>query len=295
VTPIRIRQLTPQAMGEATHVSSSVSLGRHRAAPVRNNPLVEISQAVSSNAGSVGRQAAVIAAASGLVLSVGMPAQAETANREANAVTAVTAAQAKAVEVSVPADVKLRFDRASVRSTAAPAVETAAPVRADEATAPANESAEVAAAPEAPSETAAVEPEPAAAAAPEEAAAPAPEPKPEPAAASAGNSSVAAAAYAGIGNPYVFGGTSPTAGWDCSGFVQWAYAQAGKNIPRTNQWSAMTPTSNPKPGDLVVQNGGSHVGIYVGNGQMISAMNPSDGTQLHSVSAMSVSGFYTLP
>jgi cell wall-associated NlpC family hydrolase len=236
----------------------------------------------------VGRQAAVIAAASGLLLSVGMPAEAESADREANALTAVTAAQAKNVEVSVPADVKLTFDRASVRSAAAPAVETAATVQS-------NETAEVAPGPEVATETADVAPERAAAATQEEVAAPAPEPKPEPAAVSAGNSSVAAAAYAGIGNPYVYGGTSPTAGWDCSGFVQWAYAQAGKSIPRTTQWSVMTPTSNPKPGDLVVQNGGSHVGIYVGNGQMISALSPSDGTQLHSVSAMSVSGYYTLP
>lgn len=108
-----------------------------------------------------------------------------------------------------------------------------------------------------------------------------------------GNQSIVSAAYAGIGHPYVWGGTSPS-GWDCSGFVQWAYAQAGKSIPRTNQWTAMTPTSTPKPGDLIVQNGGSHVGIYVGNGMEISALNPQQGTLLHPVSAMSVDGYYTL-
>lgn len=275
-------------------MSSSVSAGRHRAAPVRNNPLEVISQAVSSNAGSVGRQAAVIAAASGLVLSVGMPAEAGGADREANAPTAVTAAQPVSVEVSVPATVKLAFDRASVRSTAAPVVETAAQAS-ETVDAQATQAVEAAVAAEVATETVDVEVESEPATAQQDVAADAPEPKPEPAAASAGNSSVAAAAYAGVGNPYVYGGTSPTAGWDCSGFVQWAYAQAGKSIPRTNQWSVMTPTSSPKPGDLVVQNGGSHVGIYVGNGQMISAMNPSDGTRLHSVSAMSVSGYYTLP
>ncbi|MEH0110471.1 C40 family peptidase [Tersicoccus sp. MR15.9] len=108
-----------------------------------------------------------------------------------------------------------------------------------------------------------------------------------------GNQSIVSAAYAGIGHPYVWGGTS-TSGWDCSGFVQWAYAQAGKSIPRTYQWTAMTPTSAPKPGDLIVQNGGSHVGIYVGNGMEISALNPQQGTLLHPVSAMSVDGYYTL-
>ena len=65
--------------------------------------------------------------------------------------------------------------------------------------------------------------------------------------------------------------------------------QHGIDLPRTAaaQGAAGTPTSNPQPGDLVIQNGGSHVGIYLGNGQMISALNPSQGTQVHAVSAMS--------
>jgi cell wall-associated NlpC family hydrolase len=56
----------------------------------------------------------------------------------------------------------------------------------------------------------------------------------------------------------------------------------------------MKPTSTPVPGDLVMQNGGAHVGIYVGNGMMISALNPSQGTILHAVSATGTSAFYTL-
>lgn len=95
-----------------------------------------------------------------------------------------------------------------------------------------------------------------------------------------------AMSYQGAG--YVWGGTTPS-GWDCSGFVQYVYAQNGIDLPRTAaaQGAAGTPTSNPQPGDLVIQNGGSHVGIYLGNGQMISALNPSQGTQVHAVSAMS--------
>ncbi len=76
MTPIRIRQLTSQALGEATYVSSRTTPARHRAQTVRTNPLNTLSKAVSSNAGTVGRQAAVLAAASGLVLTVGLPAQA---------------------------------------------------------------------------------------------------------------------------------------------------------------------------------------------------------------------------
>lgn len=104
---------------------------------------------------------------------------------------------------------------------------------------------------------------------------------------------VVGTAHQGIGSAYVYGGTSFGA-WDCSGFTQWVYAQAGISIPRVNAWTAMKPTSTPAPGDLVMQNGGAHVGIYVGNGMMISALNPSQGTLLHAVSATGTASYYTL-
>ncbi len=106
--------------------------------------------------------------------------------------------------------------------------------------------------------------------------------------ASASTSGVTGTATSYQGAGYVWGGTTPS-GWDCSGFVQYVYAQNGIDLPRTAaaQGAAGTPTSNPQPGDLVISNGGSHVGIYLGNGQMISALNPSQGTQVHAVSAMS--------
>lgn len=106
---------------------------------------------------------------------------------------------------------------------------------------------------------------------------------------------VVQAAYQGVGTGYVYGGTAFGA-WDCSGFVLWATGQAGiTGLPRTAsaQAAALTPTSNPQPGDLVLQNGGGHIGIYVGDGMMISALNSSSGTQLHPVSWMPVSGYYT--
>ena len=100
---------------------------------------------------------------------------------------------------------------------------------------------------------------------------------------------VVQAALALRGVPYRNGGSDPRSGFDCSGLVQYVYAQNGIDLPRTAaaQGAAGTPTSNPQPGDLVIQNGGSHVGIYLGNGQMISALNPSQGTQVPAVSAMS--------
>ncbi len=109
------------------------------------------------------------------------------------------------------------------------------------------------------------------------------------------------AAYLGLGHSYVWGGTSFDYGWDCSGFVQWAYARAGIALPRTEQWAPMVETNNPQPGDLVVQNPDgpnhwSHIGIYIGNGKMISALNPSVGTILHAPSDTSSSStYFTLP
>lgn len=107
-------------------------------------------------------------------------------------------------------------------------------------------------------------------------------------------SSVVATAYQGIGGAYVWGGSGFKA-WDCSGFTQWVFAQHGINLPRVtwSQIAAGTPTANPQPGDLVSQNGGGHVGIYIGNGQMISALNPQQGTMVHSVNAMALDGYYT--
>ncbi|WP_010523616.1 C40 family peptidase [Nesterenkonia sp. F] len=98
-------------------------------------------------------------------------------------------------------------------------------------------------------------------------------------------SGVVSAAYSGLGTPYVYGGKGP-GGWDCSGFVAWAYAQAGYSIPSSTSAiqgaGNLRWTDNPQPGDLVIQNGGGHVGIYVGNGQFIGAQNPSTGTLQYS-------------
>lgn len=112
--------------------------------------------------------------------------------------------------------------------------------------------------------------------------------------ASANASGIAGSAQSYEGSPYVWGGTTP-GGWDCSGFTQYVYAQNGIDLPRTAaaQGAAGTPTSNPQPGDLVIQNGGGHVGIYLGDGQMISALNPGQGTDVHPVSAMSVDYYAT--
>jgi len=82
-----------------------------------------------------------------------------------------------------------------------------------------------------------------------------------------------------LGVPYVWGGSTP-AGFDCSGFVQYVYAQNGIAIPRTSysmmSYGQYVGWSDLQPGDIVVTNGGGHVGIYVGGGQMIHAPQAGD-------------------
>ncbi|GGG05225.1 hypothetical protein GCM10007304_19130 [Rhodococcoides trifolii] len=82
------------------------------------------------------------------------------------------------------------------------------------------------------------------------------------------------AAESKIGAPYVYGASGPNA-FDCSGLVQWAYKQAGLQIPRTSYEQASAGVSvsqaNLQPGDVVSFYGGSHSGIYIGNGNVVHA------------------------
>lgn len=83
------------------------------------------------------------------------------------------------------------------------------------------------------------------------------------------------AALSQRGVPYVWGGTTP-AGFDCSGFTQWAYKQAGLDLPRLaqDQDTAGVQVSQAQlmPGDLAVWDG--HVAMYIGNNQMVEAGDP---------------------
>lgn len=86
--------------------------------------------------------------------------------------------------------------------------------------------------------------------------------------------SVYSIATSQLGAPYAYGGSTP-AGFDCSGFVNWVFARAGRSVPRTSAslYAASTPVSNPQVGDLVFFGSGrvTHVGIYAGGGQFIGA------------------------
>lgn len=84
------------------------------------------------------------------------------------------------------------------------------------------------------------------------------------------------AAYSQLGVPYVYGGTTPGVGLDCSGLVQYCHAVAGISLPRTSaaQGGSGVAVTDPQPGDIVCYSG--HVGIYIGNGQMIHAPQTGD-------------------
>lgn len=85
-----------------------------------------------------------------------------------------------------------------------------------------------------------------------------------------------------VGYPYVWGGTSPS-GFDCSGFVQYVYAQHGISLPRVSGAQGASGTvvsaSEAVPGDLVVW-GSRHIAIYIGDGMIVHASTPSTGVKV---------------
>ncbi|MFE1247914.1 NlpC/P60 family protein [Streptomyces sp. NPDC058735] len=111
-------------------------------------------------------------------------------------------------------------------------------------------------------------------------------------AASGRGAAAVAAARSALGKPYVWGANGPT-GFDCSGLMQWSYAQAGVALPRTSQAQRhagrQIPLSQARPGDLVVYRAdASHVGMYMGNGQVIHAPHPGAPVRYDPVGMMPV-------
>jgi cell wall-associated NlpC family hydrolase len=245
--------------------------GRHRAA--RRPVLAEVARATSSQVTAfAGRTAVAAAAGSGVLLSLvaapaaqaapadgaisttlaGKPVQGTLSSTDLNALTAqAREAVAAATVVAVAPDAQLKVEKATVSVvSAAENEEYQAQLAAEAEAAAAAEAAEAAA--EAAEAAASVD-----------------------IPASASGSAVVSVAMRYLGVPYVWGGSTP-AGFDCSGFTSYVFAQVGIDLPRTSseQRYAGTevPWSQAQPGDLLWSPG--HISIYAGDGMQVEAPVP---------------------
>lgn len=103
------------------------------------------------------------------------------------------------------------------------------------------------------------------------------EPVPDAGGATPGSGTAVAAGMSQIGVPYVWAGSSPSTGFDCSGFTSWAWAQAGRSLPHSAAAQGgmvrRLPLSQLLPGDLVFYGFGyvHHVALYIGGGSIVHA------------------------
>ncbi len=105
---------------------------------------------------------------------------------------------------------------------------------------------------------------------------------------SGGHPAAASIALRYLGIPYQWGGASPSTGFDCSGLVMYVYAQLGVQLPHfaAGQYGfgSPVPRDQLQPGDLVFFDGLSHVGIYIGNGEMVHAPQTGDVVKITALS-----------
>ncbi|MFF2270577.1 C40 family peptidase [Cellulosimicrobium cellulans] len=254
----------------------STTRARHRAARRPVTPLSSIAQAASDQMSTVGRRTAVVAASSGLIVSMigaAAPATAAPVDNESgklNAVdlSALTAQARQALEaapaVTVAADAAFTIEQAAAPVTVTPAPEPEPepepePVRTTQTSRTQERQSTQSEAP-----------------AQQEAAVEVP--------ASAYGSSIVSIAARYVGVPYVYGGTTPD-GFDCSGFTSYVYAQVGISLPRTSsaQGSVGTKVSRDQaqPGDLIWTPG--HIAIYAGDNMMIDAPRPGKTVQFRQI------------
>lgn len=230
--------------------------GRHRA-PGRFNPLTELTGIAAQCAQPAVKTSAVLAASGGLVAAFAIPAQAASAAEKPSTGTTTAAAVPAAVQApAAAAPTQTAFGVIGFSATAKPKPKpkpapapAPAPVRTEQA---ASRSVERA---------------------------PLTSTKP-----ATGGILGIAAQYAGI--MYKYGGTSPSTGFDCSGYTQYVFRQVGINLPRTaeEQRQFATPVSSPQPGDLVFFGSPAyHVGIYAGNGKMWDSPHSGEAVALRDI------------
>jgi peptidoglycan DL-endopeptidase CwlO len=224
---------------------------RHRAEVTKTNSFAIIAKAVGDNAGGVGRQAAVIAAASGLVLTSGLAANAADTNVQRDSAPASNLEVESTVEAPISAEstIAISFEKPAVTTTPAPVVEAPEPeVEVQEATAPAAPAAQPVLA------------------AKVTASAPAAAPAAPAASASGKGAAILSAAYAQLGVMQ-----------DCTMLVTNSLAAVGINF---HDWPAgylslgrTVSAAEAQPGDLIYYADGgagmAHIAVYAGNGQAV--------------------------
>ena len=259
------------------------SHGRHRS-PGRYNPLSELALIASRSTSPAIKGSAVLAASGGLVAAFAIPANA--VGQPGAAAVAAPAEGSTALESIGERASQVAASRAAARpALTAPAV--AAPVAVPSFGAMSFTAVEKPPPPPPPVETPAASQSQSSSSSrsgsrssSSSSSAPAPAADPAPRVSSGGVLGVAASL---VGIPYRYGGSTP-AGFDCSGFTQYVFAQVGITLGRTTyaQYAQTRPVSSPQPGDLVFYGGSSpwHVGIYAGNGMMYDSPRTGKSTSL---------------
>ncbi|MFC7876177.1 C40 family peptidase [Isoptericola sp. NPDC057391] len=268
-------------------MASPTPRGRHRAARSPITPLTPLSRAAAASVSTVARRSALALAGSGvLVSSLGAPAGAQPATdhsktMNADGLEAITAQARQALTaapvVAVPADAIITVERAR-NGTITPAPEPAPEPE------PESEQTEVptpASLSEQTGESGETD-EPAESAEPDDDAAGA---EPAPQVPDAANvSAVVEIAMQYLGVPYQWGGSTP-AGFDCSGFTSYVYAEAGITIPRTSSGQrdagTVIPRDEAQPGDLIWSPG--HIAIYAGGDMQVEAPVPGKTVRYRSI------------
>jgi peptidoglycan DL-endopeptidase CwlO len=265
-------------------VTTSTARARHRAARRPLAPLTSIASVASENAATVGRRTALVAASSGLIVSLmgatsasaaPLPSDASVATVDVASLKAeARAALSTAPAVTVAADASWTVEQTDMVVTPAPEPEPEPePVRAPAAASRTAERTSISADRQSGAAESTVE---VASEAPAEAAAPVP--------ASASGSAILDVAGRYVGVPYVSGGTTPD-GFDCSGFTSYVFAQLGINLPRTSGAQAAAGTvvsrADAQPGDLIYSPG--HIAIYAGGNSQIDAPRPGKTIQFREI------------
>jgi cell wall-associated NlpC family hydrolase len=221
-----------------------------------------LSGIVASAAQPAVKTSAVIAASGGLVASFALPASAATASPKstAKATTVAAPVAVQAPETAAPAATNA-FGVIGFRATAKPKPK---PVAAPAVARTSDRSSSATASRSTARDYTSLKP-------------------------AAGGVLAIAAQYEGL--MYSYGGTSPSTGFDCSGFTSYVFRQVGISLPRTaeEQRQATTRVSSPQPGDLVFFGSPAyHVGIYAGNGMMWDSPRSGKAVALRSIWSSSV-------